>query len=338
MKIFVTGAAGFIGFHLCRRLISSGFNVMGLDNINNYYDINLKKSRLNLLHEITKKSNGKWEFKKGDLVDKDLIFKIFSTFQPEVVVNLAAQAGVRYSIENPATYINSNIVGFSNILEACRKNKVRNLIYASSSSVYGGNKKLPFSEKQCVDHPVSLYAATKKANEILAHSYSHLYNIPSTGLRFFTVYGPWGRPDMAPMIFANSIINNKPIKIFNNGEMSRDFTFIDDIIEILMRLLDKPAKNDLSFDSYEPNPSSSWAPHQIFNLGNSKEIRLLDFIYLLEKMIGKDAVKIFEPMQNGDVKSTLADSKKIENYIAYKPNTSLEKGLKKFVEWYKKYY
>ena len=288
--ILVTGAAGFIGYHISKRLIKSRIKVIGFDNLNNYYDSNLKKSRLD---DLTKDNlaKGNWEFTKGNLEDKEILNSIFLKFKPNIVIHLAAQAGVRYSIENPQSYINSNLVGFANILEMCRIHKISNLLYASSSSVYGGNKKIPFCETDQTNHPVSLYAATKKANELMAHTYSHLYDIPATGLRFFTVYGPWGRPDMSPMIFAKAILNNQPIRIFNNGEMSRDFTYIDDITEIIYRLIDKPATNNKFFNFNNPDPGSSWCKHRIFNIGNSNKIKLMDFINEIENSLGLKAKK-----------------------------------------------
>ena len=332
-KIFVTGAAGFIGYHLCKKLLENNYSVLGLDNINPYYDINLKKKRLNSIKSLSKR----WKFFEGSLENSILLDNLFKKYEPKIVINLAAQAGVRYSIENPKEYINSNLVGFSNILECCKNFSVKNLIYASSSSVYGGNKKSPFSEIDNVDHPISLYAATKKSNEMMAHAYSHLFKIPCTGLRLFTVYGPWGRPDMAPMIFAKSIFEKTPIKVFNNGDMDRDFTYIDDVIEIIFRLIDKPASPHINFKD-DPNPSISLAPYRIFNIGNSNKITLMKFIEILEDEIGIKAIKKFEPMQMGDVKSTFADTSKIEEWISFKPKTELKLGINKFVNWYRKYY
>ena len=305
--------------------------------MNNYYDINLKKRRLKELdkHFVSK---GSWTFYKNDLIDKKEMEYIFKKEKPVLVIHLAAQAGVRYSFTNPTSYIESNIMGFHNILELCKEFAIENLIFASSSSVYGGNQNIPFSENDTVDHPVSLYAATKKSNELMAHVYSHNYKVSCTGIRFFTVYGPWGRPDMAPMIFANAIINKKPLKIFNKGEMSRDFTYIDDVIECITRLIKKPAISNSSFNYISPESSSSWAPFRIFNIGNNKPIKLLEFIALLEKELGITAKKIFEPMQPGDIKNTAADTQKIYEWINYKPQTSLKKGIKEFVNWYKKYY
>tara|TARA_Y100000589_G_scaffold313221_1_gene334344 strand:- start:24856 stop:25881 length:1026 start_codon:yes stop_codon:yes gene_type:complete len=336
--ILVTGSAGFIGFHLSKKLLENGYEVIGIDNLNDYYDLNLKLSRIELLKKISKNNLIKFTLLKESLQDDIKIRGIFESYKPKIVFNLAAQAGVRYSIENPKSYIQSNIVGFSNILECCRSTKVENLIYASSSSVYGGNKIMPFKENQIVDHPVSLYAATKKSNELMAHSYSHLYNLPVTGLRFFTVYGPWGRPDMALFIFTDKILRNKPIEIFNHGDMLRDFTYIDDIIESLYRLKDKPANSENNFDYNMPDPSSSWAPHKIFNIGNSNPIKLMDYIYEIERALDKKAIKEYLPMQLGDVKSTSADTSKLEDWINFKPNTSIRDGVSKFVNWYKEYY
>ena len=336
MKILITGAAGFIGFHLCKKLLTLGENVIGFDNLNNYYDINLKKRRLKELdkHFVSK---GSWTFYKNDLIDKKEMEDIFKKEKPVIVIHLAAQAGVRYSFVNPKSYIESNITGFHNILEISNLFKINHFIFASSSSVYGGNKSIPFSENDSVDHPVSLYAATKKSNELMAHVYSHNYNLPCTGIRFFTVYGPWGRPDMAPMIFTDAIINKKPLQIFNGGEMSRDFTYIDDVIECIMGIIEKPAKPNLSFNNFSPESSSSWAPYRIFNIGNNSPIKLMKFIAALEKELGMKAIKEFKPLQPGDVENTTADTQKIFNWIKYKPITPLEKGIKEFLEWYKNY-
>ena len=337
-KIIITGAAGFIGFHACQKLLKKGYIVIGMDNMNDYYDVNLKYKRLEILNEESVLNSFNWEFIKADLVDKSSLMTIFAQYKPEIVLNFAAQAGVRYSLINPSAYINSNIVGFSNIMECCKEFKVKNCLYASSSSVYGGNSKIPFNEEDGVDHPVSIYAATKKANELIAHTYSHLYNIPTTGLRFFTVYGPWGRPDMAPMIFADAIINEKPVKVFNFGKMSRSFTYIDDVIEVIGKLIEKPASPDKGFNKYDPNPSTSWNSYRVFNIGNHKSINLIDFISTLEKELGKNAIKEFEEMQDGDVKDTLADNSKIINWIGNIKETSLTTGVKKFVNWYKSFY
>ena len=336
-KIIITGAAGFIGFHACQNFLKKGYKVIGIDNINNYYDINLKYKRLEILKELIPNLCN-WEFIKADIVNKNKMMYIFDQHKPEIVINLAAQAGVRYSLINPCEYINSNIVGFTNIMECCKEFEVKNFLYASSSSVYGGNTKIPFSEEDRVDHPVSIYGATKKTNELIAHTYSHLYNIPTTGLRFFTVYGPWGRPDMAPMIFADAIINEKPIKIFNFGKMTRSFTYIDDVIEALDKLLEKPASVNKNFKKDDPNPSTSWSPYRIFNIGNQKSINLMDFILSLEKELSNKAIKEFAEMQQGDVKDTLADNSKIINLLGDIQETPLDIGVKKFVNWYKSFY
>ena len=322
MKILVTGGAGFIGFHLSKRLLSEGFEVIGYDNLNDYYDVNLKYSRLEIL-----KNFQNFTFIKGDLADKDKVFALFEEHKPEIAVNLGAQAGVRYSITNPDVYIDSNIVGFFNILEACRHNPVKHLLFASSSSVYGNQKKTPFSTEDNVDHPISLYAATKKSNELMAFTYSHLYKIPATGLRFFTVYGPFGRPDMAYFSFTNKIIKGEPIKIFNNGDMYRDFTYVDDIVEGICNMLERPPKEDENGDSYK-----------VYNIGNNKPEKLMYFIETLEKAIGRTAKKEFLPMQAGDVYQTYADVSDLAHDFNFKPSTSIEDGLTEFAKWYKEYY
>ncbi|MEY8757188.1 NAD-dependent epimerase [Peribacillus frigoritolerans] len=332
MNILVTGAAGFIGFHLTKRLLALDNKVIGVDNINDYYDVILKNNRLKILEE-----NTDFIFHKMDLSNKEKLNQLFKDRTIDIVINLAAQAGVRYSIENPDSYVNSNLVGFVNILEVCRHNNVKHLIYASSSSVYGANTKIPFSTKDPVDHPVSLYAATKKSNELMAHTYSHLYNIPTTGLRFFTVYGPWGRPDMAYYSFTKNIIEEKTIKVFNNGDMRRDFTYIDDIVEGIVRLLDKPPVHNIGWDRANPDSSSSYAPYKIYNIGNNKPIKLMDFINTLEKLIGKKAKVEFLPMQPGDVKETYADIADLHADVGFHPSTTIEEGLAHFVNWYKKY-
>jgi len=330
-RILVTGAAGFIGFHLCQELIKEGYLVIGLDNLNNYYDVNLKKARLN---ELKEKNN--FIFIKSELEDKENLDLIFKNNKPQIVLHFAAQAGVRYSINNPGAYINSNLVGFGNILESCRNYPVKHLIYASSSSIYGGNKKIPFSEKDPVNSPISLYAATKKANELMAHSYSHIYKIPTTGLRFFTVYGPWGRPDMAPMIFTKSILLGKPINVFNQGDMARDFTYIDDVKKAVMKLIN-------IIPGYSKNNNESISietvtPYRIINIGNNKPISLMRFIEILENELQKKAIKRFEEMQPGDVKTTFADISLMKELIDFEPETSIDLGLKKFVNWYKSFY
>ena len=338
MSIIITGAAGFIGYHLSKRILMENISLIGIDNMNDYYDINLKEARLQELQKISQKHDANFIFFKENINDKSVIEKIFKKHSPEIVINLAAQAGVRYSMENPSAYIQTNLVGFSNILELSRNYPVKHLIYASSSSVYGGNTKMPFSEDQNVDHPVSLYAATKRANELLAHSYSHIYSIPATGLRFFTVYGPWGRPDMALFLFTKSILEGEPIKVFNHGEMTRDFTYIDDIVESIMRLLNKPPIPDKSFDTSNPNPETSWAPHRIFNIGNSTPESLTDYIKAIENNLGIKANKELLPLQPGDVPATFSDCTSLESFINYKPNTSIEEGIGKFISWYRKFY
>ena len=326
MKILVTGAAGFIGHQTTLKLLARGDTVIGVDNLNDYYDVSLKEARLQDIAKHPQASN--FKFIKLDLANTLAIESLFKTEQPEGVIHLAAQAGVRYSLQNPHAYVQSNLVAFTNILEGCRHNKVEHLVYASSSSVYGGNTKLPFSEQDTVDHPVSLYAATKKANELMAHTYSHLYGIPTTGLRFFTVYGPWGRPDMSPFLFADAILNNKPIKVFNHGDMMRDFTYVDDIVEGVVRVSDKPATPD----------ANGSVPYRVFNIGNNQPEKLMDFIGILENALGKVAEKEFLPMQAGDVKETYADTSALEAWVGFKPYTPLKEGVRKFVNWYKAYY
>ena len=337
-KILITGSAGFIGFHLCKKLLESEYSVIGIDNINHYYDIELKKRRLDILNNYKRRKKAKWEFIKTDLIDEDKLQDIFKIFNPDIVVNLAAQAGVRYSIENPKAYINANIVGFQNILDCCKIFKIKHLLYASSSSVYGGNTKTPFKENDSTNHPVSLYAATKRSNELMAHTYSHLYNIPSTGLRFFTVYGPWGRPDMAPMIFAEAILSRKPIKVYNQGNMSRSFTYINDVIDIMYNLINKPATANSNFDRNNPEPSTSWNSHRIFNLGNENSINLLEFIKLMENKLGIVSIKKYEEMQPGDVQYTSSDCSSLKDWIGEFNYTSAKLGVEHFVNWYKDYY
>ena len=333
-RVLVTGGAGFIGFHLCKRLIMEGKTVFTLDNLNNYYDVKLKKNRIKILQSIAEKDSKNFEFLKLDITESQSLKKIFNDFKPNLVVNLAAQAGVRYSIENPSTYIQSNLVGFGNILEECEKHSIEHLVYASSSSVYGGNRQLPFKENSGVDHPISIYAATKRSNELMAHTYSHLFNLPATGLRFFTVYGPWGRPDMALYKFTKSIDNGKPIEIYNNGQMKRSFTYIDDVIEGLYRVLHKTPKSDKLFFEKDKNPSESWAPHKIFNIGNSESTSLMKYINEIENIIGKKAIKNYLPIQAGDIPQTSADINLLESYVNYKPKTSIKFGIKQFIDWY----
>jgi UDP-glucuronate 4-epimerase len=332
-KILVTGAAGFIGFYLAKRLIDSGYSVIGLDNINDYYSVDLKKDRLAQLEGFSN-----FSFIKMDLADRKAMEELFSSEQFDMVVHLAAQAGVRYSLENPNAYIDSNLVGFANILEGCRHNPVKHLVFASSSSVYGANKKMPFSVEDFVDNPVSLYAATKKSNELMAHAYSHLYKIPSTGLRFFTVYGPWGRPDMAYFKFTKAILAGEQIDVYNHGNMKRDFTYIDDIIEGVARVMDKSAKPKVKDKDATLELYKSSAPFAVYNIGNNKPVELGYFIQALEEAIGRKAKKNMLPMQPGDVPATYADIDSLTRDVGFKPDTPIEKGLQKFVDWYKEYY
>jgi len=332
-NILVTGAAGFIGFHLAMRLCDEGKTVYGIDNLNDYYDVELKQDRLELL-----KQKDNFRFEKADLEDQDAIDRIFAELKPDAVVNLAAQAGVRYSIDHPRRYISSNIIGFMNILEACRHNKVQHLVFASSSSVYGANTALPYAVEQNVDHPISLYAATKKSNELMAHTYAHLYGVPCTGLRFFTVYGPWGRPDMAYYKFTKSIYEGKPIEVYNEGDMYRDFTFIDDIIEGVVRITEKPAGPNPQWSGEAPDPSTSTAPYRLYNIGNHSPVKLSKMIDILEQETGLQAEKTFQPMQPGDVYETFADVEALKKAVGFSPDTPLEKGLRQFVRWYREYY
>ena len=334
--ILVTGAAGFIGAALSIRLLQRGDRVVGVDNLNDYYNPCLKQARLREIESIA--PMGAWRFELLSLEDGDALMALFAAEKPTVVVNLAAQAGVRYSLENPAAYIQSNLVGFGHILEGCRHNGVGHLVYASSSSVYGGNRNLPFHERQPVNHPVSLYAASKKANELMAHTYSHLYGLPATGLRFFTVYGPWGRPDMAPMLFARAILAGEPIKVFNHGKMQRDFTYIDDIVEGVLRCCDKPATANSEFDPLQPDPATAAAPHRVFNIGNSQPTELLRFIEVMEQALGRKAIKDFQPMQPGDVVATAADTTSLERWVGFKPCTDVQEGVNRFAKWYCEYH
>lgn len=333
MKILVTGAAGFIGFNLSRRLLKEGHQVCGIDNLNDYYDVNLKKKRLSIIEP-----DDDFEFILVDLADREKIKKLFEDRQFDYVINLAAQAGVRYSLENPASYIDSNLVGFGNILEGCRHSGVKHLVYASSSSVYGLNTHMPFSVRHNVDHPISLYAASKKANELMAHTYSYLYNLPTTGLRFFTVYGPWGRPDMALFLFTKAILNDEPIKVFNNGNMQRDFTYIDDIVEGVVRVMNTIPEADPEWTSKTPNPSTSCVPYKLYNIGNNNPVPLMDFVGAIEKALGKEAIKEYLPLQAGDVPATYADVNDLIKDTGFKPSTSVDEGIADFVKWYKDYY
>lgn len=331
--ILVTGAAGFIGFHLSQYLLERGDKVIGLDNINDYYDVSLKQARLSQLQQ-----QDNFQFYKLDLADKQGMTDLFANCQLEKVAHLAAQAGVRYSLKNPQAYIDSNLVGFTNILEGCRHSGVKHLVFASSSSVYGANKKMPFSVHDNVDHPLSLYAASKKANELMAHTYSHLYGIPTTGLRFFTVYGPWGRPDMALFLFTKAILEGKAIDVFNYGKMRRDFTYIDDIVEGVVRVLDKSAQPNPEWSGDRPDPGTSAAPYKIYNIGNNNPVELDHFIEVLEEALGKKAEKNLLPLQPGDVPETYADIEDLEKDVGFKPSTPIEVGIPRFVEWYRSYY
>jgi UDP-glucuronate 4-epimerase len=332
-NVLVTGAAGFIGYHLSKRLLEDGCKVTGVDNLNSYYDVSLKKTRLEKL-----KLFQYFSFLKEDISNKETMEKIFGSTQFDVVVNLAAQAGVRYSLENPNAYIDANIVGFINVLECCRHNQVKHLVFASSSSVYGANTKMPFSVHHNVDHPVSLYAASKKANELMAHTYSHLYELSCTGLRFFTVYGPWGRPDMALFLFTKAILEEKPIKVFNHGRMQRDFTYIDDIIEGVVRVMGRIPDPNPDWSSDYPDPGTSYAGYKIYNIGNNHPVELLEFISVIEKVLGKAAKKEFLDLQPGDVVATYADVDDLIKDVGFKPGTLIETGIKRFVEWFKAYY
>jgi UDP-glucuronate 4-epimerase len=333
--VLVTGVAGFIGAAVARVLVDRGEVVVGLDNLNDYYDPALKRARLARLEDWAERRPGSFRFARLDLAHGEAIAELFAQSSPRAVVHLAAQAGVRYSLENPAAYIQSNLVGFGHILEGCRHHGVEHLVYASSSSVYGGNRQMPFSEHHPVNHPVSLYAATKKANELMAHTYSHLYGLPATGLRFFTVYGPWGRPDMAPMLFAKAILAGEPIKVFNHGRMQRDFTYIDDIVQGVIRCLDQPATADPLFDPLYPNPATAAVPHRVFNIGNSQPTELLRFIELLEQALDCPAIKDFQPMQPGDVVATAADTSALETWVGFRPDTPLQLGIERFAAWYR---
>jgi UDP-glucuronate 4-epimerase len=334
MKILVTGCSGFIGMHVAEQLLLLGNEVLGLDNMNDYYEITLKQARLDRLLAYPK-----FNFYQLDLADRQGVSGLFEKERPERVVHLAAQAGVRYSVEHPEVYLDSNLLGFGHIMEGCRHAEVQHLVYASSSSVYGGNQKIPFSEQDQVDSPVSLYAATKKANELMAHTYSHLFGIPTTGLRFFTVYGPWGRPDMSPFLFTRAILENRPIQVFNHGDMMRDFTYIDDIVEGVIKTLDKPPSSLDTCDTTVCRPNSKeLTPYRIFNIGNNSPVQLLDYIAELEKAWGKLAIKELRPMQPGDVQKTMANTDRLESWVGFRPKTSLADGVQKFVAWYRDFY
>ena len=348
MNILITGTAGFIGFHLANRLLREGHQVVGLDALNDYYDVNLKYDRLAFAginrqqitynQLVTSSTSSNYRFVQLQLEDREKLQQLFAAEKFDAVVNLAAQAGVRYSITNPYAYIDSNIIGFINILECCRHNGVKHLAYASSSSVYGLNEDVPFSTADTVDHPISLYAASKKSNELMAHTYSHLYNLPTTGLRFFTVYGPWGRPDMALFIFTKAILEGKPIQVFNEGEMMRDFTYVDDIVEGLVRVINNPPQGNQQWTGMHPDPSSSKAPYKIYNIGNNAPVRLMDFVEAIETNLGKTAEKQLMPLQPGDVPKTYADVNDLVENLGYKPNTSIQTGIANFVKWYRDYY
>ena len=333
MKVLVTGAAGFIGMHCAERLAARGDEVIGLDNLSPYYSVELKRARLARLDAMPG-----FRFARLDLADAAPLAALFDAERPELVLHLAAQPGVRHSLENPASYVQANLVGFANLLEGCRRRPPRHLVYASSSSVYGGNAKLPWSEGDNVDHPVSLYAATKKSNELMAHVYSHLFELPATGLRYFTVYGPWGRPDMSPMLFARAILEGEPIDVFNHGDMRRDFTYVDDIVEGTLRALDEPAVSTPAFDRASPDPSTSWAPWRVYNIGNHQPVPLLEYISALERALGRTALKRMKPIQPGDVRATCADTARLAEAVGFAPATPLEEGLAKFAQWFKSYY
>jgi len=333
MNVLVTGCAGFIGMHVAKRLLARGDRVTGIDNLSDYYDVSLKHARLAQLAPLPG-----YEFKRVDMSDMAALQSLFVDGGFDGVVHLAAQPGVRYSLQNPHAYVNSNLTGFVNLLEACRHAEIKHLVFASSSSVYGGNTRLPFSEHDAVDHPVSLYAATKKSNELMAHSYSHLFRLPVTGLRFFTVYGPWGRPDMSPSLFLRAIFDGKPIDVFNHGDMQRDFTYVDDVVEGVVRVLDRPAAADPAFDTANPDPATSNAPYRLYNIGNHQPVALTDYISALEAAAGKKAKRNLLPMQAGDVRVTCADTRDLRAATGFAPSTPLAEGVKKFVDWFRNYY
>lgn len=338
MKILVTGNAGFIGFHTAKQLLERGDSVIGLDIVNDYYDISLKEARLKKLEEIAAENQSEYHMLRICMTDKDAVNSAFAKYKPEHVINLAAQAGVRHSLEFPLDYVQSNIVGFTNILEACRYNDVQNLTYASSSSVYGANTNMPFSEHNGVDHPLQFYAATKRANELMAHAYSNLYKLPTTGLRFFTAYGPWGRPDMALFLFTKNILEGKPVKVFNHGDHMRDFTFINDIVQGVLATNDKIAEPDPNWSSDDPDPATSYAPFRIYNIGANKPVRLLDYIEAVEDALGMKAIKEMLPLQLGDVPVSKADISQLVEAVNYQPQTSIQEGVSEFVKWYREFY
>jgi UDP-glucuronate 4-epimerase len=333
MKVLLTGAAGFIGMHVAERLLARGDQVVGVDNLNPYYDVALKRARLSRLTAVSG-----FSFAQTDIADREAMAALFREHRPDGVVNLAAQAGVRYSLVNPHAYVDSNLQGFVNVLEGCRHNGVKHLVYASTSSVYGSNTQLPFGEGQGVDHPISLYAATKKANELMAHSYSHLFNLPTTGLRFFTVYGPWGRPDMALFLFTKAMLAGEPVTVFNHGQMVRDFTYVDDIAEGVVRVLDRPAEPDPAYSRAQPHPATSHAPYRVFNIGNSQPVPLMDYIAAIEKALGRKATLHLKPMPKADVQATMADTTALEQWVEFKPRTTVAEGVAHFVAWYAHFY
>ncbi|HVB47887.1 MAG TPA: NAD-dependent epimerase [Burkholderiales bacterium] len=333
MRVLLTGCAGFIGMHCAQRLCARGDQVVGLDNLSPYYPVQLKQDRLAQLEGVAG-----FRFVRIDLADAEPLAQAFADAEPELVLHLAAQPGVRHSLENPAAYVQANLVGFANLLEGCRRHRTKHLVYASSSSVYGGNAKLPWSEADAVDHPVSLYAATKKSDELMAHAYSHLFGLPVTGLRYFTVYGPWGRPDMSPTLFARAIMQGEPLRVFNHGDMQRDFTYVEDIVEGTLRALDRPASPDPAFDPKRPDPATSWAPWRIYNIGNHESVALLEYIAALERALGRKAVLDPQPMQPGDVYATYADTARLREAVGFAPATPLAEGIARFASWFKTYY
>lgn len=338
MKILVTGTAGFIGFHTAQKLMERGDTVIGFDVVNNYYDVNIKEARLEILEQTARKTNAGYSFIRENLADSEAVNACFAEHKPDRVIHLAAQAGVRYSLENPMAYVEANIIAFTNILEACRHSETAHLTYASSSSVYGANTKMPFSEHEGVNHPLAFYGATKRANELMAHAYSHLFRLPTTGLRFFTAYGPWGRPDMALFLFTKNIIAGKPIKVFNNGNHTRDFTYIDDIVEGTIRVSDQIALPDSNWTSDDPDPRSSNAPYRIFNIGNNSPVKLTEYINAIEEAVGQKAIKEMLPLQAGDVPDSYADAAELVKAVGYKPSTSVKEGISRFVDWYRAHY